>query len=174
MPKANVKVINDDEILLSTKRCSAFFGVSPKTLLEWRKMGCPQESRGWWNPEDVLRWRSQVTSEDGKVEDENWIALKTKADALYKQAKAEQEKIRLQELKGLYMKKEEVYSEWANRLAVCKANMFTWSRTLASILVGRNLREIEKIIYDETYLLWEQYYREGPFTPRNVEGESVA
>nr|WP_321499416.1 hypothetical protein [uncultured Dethiosulfovibrio sp.] len=165
LAKPNVKV-EGDVILLSTKRCAAFFGVTSKTLLEWKQTGCPQSGRGWWNPEEVYRWRCGLETERASSEGSgSYQAMKLKAEAEYRAAKAAQEEIRLAVLKEEYIPFGQVEEAWSDRLTVCRTNMFGWVHNLPSLLEGMSRVEIQKTLEDEVQALWEGYSRDGPFTP---------
>ncbi len=161
--KANVRV-EGDTIFLSTKRCAAFFGVTSKTLLEWRRAGCPQADRGWWVPEEVYRWR--VGLESGASEGEsNWQGVKLRAEAEYRAAKAAQEEIHLEVLRGKFIPSDQVKEAWADRLTACRVNMFSWIHTLPPFLEGLARVELERVLEEEVRALWEAYSQDGPFTP---------
>ena len=171
MKKVLAKIENNI-ILLSSIRCASFFDVSPKTLLEWKKAGCPQAKRGWWNPEEVYRWRCGLT-EDKESGGDNWQAVKLKAEAEYRTAKAAQEKIRLGELQGQFISREQMAQAWASRLTVFRVNVFGWIHSLPPLLSGLSKKDLARTLEDEIYSLWDGFAREGPYTP-TPEGKKEA
>jgi hypothetical protein len=171
LAKPNIKV-EGDRIMLSTKRCAAFFGVTSKTMSEWKRSGCPQAGRGWWDPEEVYRWRCGLET-DSPDNDGNWQAVKLKAEAEYRKAKAAQEEIRLKVLEGRYIPFEQVEDAWADRLVICRTNMFGWVNTLPPLLEGMSRTEMEKILGEEIRIIWEGYSRDGPFTPAGKKEKEV-
>lgn len=159
--------IDGEEILLSSKRCAAFFGVTTKTIRRWRQEGCHCVERGWWNLHDVYEWRMGISqAEDAQNADvTSWALKKMQADADLKCAKAEQEKIKLEVMRRNYVPMDTVQASWCDRLTVCRVNMFAWIHTLPPVLEGLNRSEIEEILDNEIRGLWEAYSQNGPFTP---------
>ena len=64
-------------------------GKTRQGLSDWRKKGAPQISRGKWDIQALMNWRY------GTAQDDNPMSRKLKAEADIKEAKAEQEKIKL-------------------------------------------------------------------------------
>jgi len=155
------------KIIVTTSRCASVFGVSREAVRLWGKAGCPQSERGWWDLDEVVKWRMGV--EQGAAAEqskESWPKLKIRAEAEYKAAKAEQEKIRLQGMKKDFVPFTDVKFSWAERLTVFRVNMFAWIHTLPGILEGMSRAEIEEQLEGEIRNLWEAFSRDGPYTPR--------
>ena len=158
--------VTKDAVLVSTSRCAQLFGVSRETIRLWVNAGCPKTKKGWFSIADVIAWRLGVVKESEEKPGESLPSKKMRADAEYKLAKAEQEKIKLEVMKGDYVALEDVKFAWAERLTVCRVNMFAWIHTLPPILEGLSRAEIEEELENETRNLWEAYSRDGPFTPK--------
>jgi len=158
--------IEGERALLNSGKTADFFGVTVKTLAQWAKEGCPKHSRGWWDPKEILAWRGEATDEDTK-EAMSVLARKLKAEADYKEARAEAAIRQNEILEGQYMPREEIETQWANRVIELKAGLLALGRKIAGQIADVEVRlEVERVINDEVYELLEQYARDGVYTPR--------
>lgn len=143
-----------DFFYLNSEMTAKFFQVTPRTLIDWKKRGAPNVMRGWWDVQKLSEWLGKGTA-GGKepISDE---ARKLKADADYKEMKAEKEEIQLAVLRGEYISKEEVDRQWSVLGNQLKNNMILWSRTVAPELAHLDMRSVEKVLTDAVYDLLEQ------------------
>lgn len=102
----------NDDLIVNTDVLVSLFGVSKKTIAEWGGKGCPKLGRGAWLLKDVIRWRGLGRSGDTGGEESDAVK-KLRADAEYKDAKAKQEAVRLQEMLGNLVPIEMIRDEWA-------------------------------------------------------------
>lgn len=137
----------------NTQETCDFFGVSRETLSTWAKRGCPKVKRGEWDLKEINNWLGKSNGDQDKPSDE---ARKLKADADYRESKAEKEEIALAVLRGEYVNKEEVDRQWSVIGNQLKNNLLLWSRTLAPELAHLDMRSVEKVLTDATYDLLEQ------------------
>jgi len=152
--EASGKVSSNNDFVFSTAETCDFFTVSRETLSAWSKQGCPKEKRGYWNIKDVMNWLGKGNSAGKKdVSDE---ARKLKADADYREHKAEKESISLAVLRNEYISKEEVDRQWSVIGNQLKTNLLLWSRTMAPELAHMDMRSVEKVLTDAVYDLLEQ------------------
>ena len=87
------------QIILKTKEVSGFFGVTDKTLSEWRKAGCPQIRRGTWDLKEVFTWWWDNLASDRAAARSGDKSL-NEAKRLYWWSKAEGEKLKNQREAG--------------------------------------------------------------------------
>lgn len=142
-----------DFFYLNSEMTAKYFNVTPRTLIDWAKRGAPKESRGWWDPQKLMEWLGKSAGDQEKPSDE---ARKLRADADYREHKAEKEEIVLAVLKGEYISKEEVDRQWSVVGNQLKNNMLLWSRTMAPELAHLDMRSVEKVLTDGVYDLLEQ------------------
>lgn len=75
--------IEDDKLIASTNDTATFLGVTPKTIHEWTRQGCPKHKRGWFDVGEVVRWRLQIVGAATGGD-----KAKVDADVRYKTARA--------------------------------------------------------------------------------------
>lgn len=103
---------DDGNLIVSTDDLMRLFGVSKFTAAAWADKGCPKISRGKWKLKDVIAWRGLQRLGDGGTEESDAVK-KLRADAEYKDAKAKQEAVRLQEMLGNLIPIDLMKDEWA-------------------------------------------------------------
>jgi hypothetical protein len=158
--------IEGETVLLNSGKTAEFFGVTVKTLAQWAKEGCPKHARGWWNPKEILAWRGEATDE-GTKEAMSVLARKLKAEADYKEARAESAIRQNEILEGQYMPKDEIETQWARRVIELKTGLLALGNKIAGQITDPDIRlEVERVINDEVYELLEQYARDGSYTPK--------
>ncbi|MCM0759597.1 hypothetical protein M7775_13645 [Sporomusa sphaeroides DSM 2875] len=147
--------LEGDFFYLNSEMAAKFFNVTPRTLIDWKKRGAPSVMRGWWDVQKLVEWLGKGSTADGNepLSDE---ARKLKADADYRERKAEKEEISLAALKGEYVSKEEVDRQWSVIGNQLKSNLLLWSRTMAPELAHQDMRSVEKVLTDAIYDLLEQ------------------
>jgi phage terminase Nu1 subunit (DNA packaging protein) len=163
--------------IITTKEICRRLGVSRQSLSKWKAEGCPSEGYGKWDIDAVVKWRKRNKSsaqqgDDPPEETKGLQQQKLEADIAYRRAKAEREKLLLAELRGEFLRKEEVYQEWALRITEITSGLEKLVRSLAPRLVDRTEREIRGILEDEFRVLRDHYARGKAYTPVVSEGES--
>ena len=109
---SDAKYDKNGDLVVSTTDLVNLFGVTKKTIAEWPQKGCPKLGRGTWLLKDVIRWRGLSRAGDGNGEESDAVK-KLRADAEYKDAKAKQEAVRLQEMLGNLIPIDMMKDEWA-------------------------------------------------------------
>ncbi len=143
-----------------TAETCELFGVSAQTLSDWEKRGAPKLGYGKWDIKALLEWKF-----GGKGE-QSAETRRATADADYREAKAVAEKMKLEVLQGLYMRKDEVTQQWVARVTEIKAGLMAMARKVAAEFPDPDVRRIvERVVTDEIYDLLEQYARKGKYTP---------
>ncbi|CVK18473.1 hypothetical protein [Sporomusa sphaeroides] len=143
-----------DFFYLNSEMTAKFFNVTPRTLIDWKKRGAPNEARGWWNIQKLNEWLGGLgAGSNAPLSNE---ARKLKSDADYREMKAEKEKLQLGVLKGEYIPKEEVDRQWMVIGNQLKTNLLLWSRTIAPELAHLDMRSVEKVMTDAVHDLLEQ------------------
>lgn len=112
MSKADLRYDENGDLIIPTADLIKIFGVAPKTPAEWAKQGCPKVGRGEWKLKDVVQWRGLMRLGDA-TNKESDAAKKLRADAEYKDMKAKQEAVRLQEMLGNLVPIEMIREQWA-------------------------------------------------------------
>lgn len=167
-------------------------GVTARTLSRWRREwgGFPEASPDGWSLEEVRRWHAGKQRErlarkrtshrraarapvpDAEVEgvgelEQASLDLDTEQKrwaTKYRRAKAEQEELRLEQLRGSLIPRAEVESMFAARVHEIAAKLDGLGRSLAPQLAGLTPREIEDRINDATRAIREHFARARPIS----------
>lgn len=111
MADERIKFDENGDLLISSREILRVFSISNATRDLWAKQGCPKVERGWWKLSDVIRWRGIGNRLDRDEESDE--AKKLRADAEYKDMKAKQEAVKLQEMLGNLVPIDMIQEEWA-------------------------------------------------------------
>ena len=141
-----------------TQIVAYFFGVTPKCIVDWTHKGCPKISTGKYNLKSVYDWVESNLKEGGETG-----TSMTKVKTEYWQAKAEREKLYLQEDQNKLIKKEDVHSKWALRIQEITKGLDYLSSRLPPLLLDKSEDEMADIIEKETWALRDNYARNGKF-----------
>ena len=136
---------SSNKFIFSTADTCEFFEITRTTLSEWQKKGAPQISRGKWNIKEVAKWKN---GGKGAASPES---RKLKAEADLKEAKAAQEKIKLDVTKGKFVSAQEVQAEITKLMGNLKKSLLAISHNVATNLatLDVNAAEIAKNEVDE-------------------------
>lgn len=154
------------ELILSTSEIATFFGVTRHAIQKWFKNDCPKISHGKCNLKAVFDWwweniASYHTPEilDSTMED---------ARREYWTAKAEGERIKVDQLKESLVSWEEIEKEWCARVAVVTSGLSAFADRLPPLLEGKTRPQMQKVIRDEVWQLRDGYTRKGRYTPKPI------
>ena len=149
-------------LIVSTSDVQAFFGVSRKTVHVWNKNGCPKVKHGKYNLKAVFDWwweniAAYHTSEilDGSLEN---------ARREYWQAKAEGERIKVDQLKETLVSWDKIDIEWCARVAVVTSGLSAFADRLPPLLEGKSRPQMQNVIKQEVWQLRDSYARKGKYT----------
>ena len=126
-----------NEYIFSTQKTCEFFGISRETLSSWQKKGAPKESRGKWNLKKLVEWRF-----DGGHKESPEVR-KLKAEADLKEAKAQQEKIKLGVTREEFVPTYEVAQELKKLFSVMKKNLLAIGHNVATELGSIDIEAAE-------------------------------
>jgi len=138
----------DNQILFNTKMTAKFFGVTPRTLIDWKKRGAPSEVRGWWNIKALNDWR-------GGSADLSDEARKLKADADYREHKARLVEMDRQVAEGKYIPVEQVTADLKRLFSNLRQSLLSIGHNIAielnsidqdAALVAKKI--VDNVVYD--------------------------
>lgn len=112
MSKAECRYDENGDLIVHTDDVARIFGVTVKTVSEWHKAGLQRVERGMYRLKDVVKWRGLMRLGDA-TNKETDASKKLRADAEYKDAKAKQEAVKLQEMLGNLVPIEMIQEQWA-------------------------------------------------------------
>lgn len=90
--------IKDDRVIAPAQTVALIFGITPRTLTEWAKKGCPKVKTGWYDVGAVMQWRHSSENTPDSLEKKKQIA-----DIRYREARADMEELKQKEALGQYV-----------------------------------------------------------------------
>ncbi len=167
-----VKEVDGKLLVSSARLCELLDIKSDKTLTNWKKSGCPQHSRGWWDIKEVLRWRGQIQGEEtASKKGVNLQQEKLKWEVAYKEAQTEFTRMKNEIADGKYVEREFVEAELSRFFLVFKKSVTSLSRKLGNIISGHvdplEARRAEQEIADTINDALEQMSVDGVYNARN-------
>lgn len=108
----------------STAEACDFFGVSARTLANWRNKGAPQLGFGKWDVKALVEWKfsSETSPEQRKLQ----------AEANLKETKAELEQIKLEVAHGNYIETAKVTADLKRVFAAVKKTLLSMGHKVAA------------------------------------------
>lgn len=162
-------------IIASTKYAAAYFGVTPATLSNWVKAGCPRARHGFYDIKAVTEWNAQKEGErlaevartdPAKMSPSQ---MKTHYDALLKQAQLEAARMKNQIAGGDYLPKTEIIDSLSRFFAVFRASAIGLGHelglTVASYVDADGARQADKLINDRIEDALSQMSIDGVYQP---------
>lgn len=146
-----------------TAETADFFNVTAQTLSDWEKRGAPKEGYGSWDIKKLIEWKH-----GGKTE-QSAEARKLKADADYREAKAEQEKIKLAIEQGRYISADKVTADLKRLFTVIKRSLLAIGHDLATEVSTFDpdvALAAKKVIDNATYEALKQLSEFGEYKQR--------
>ena len=130
----------DGTIIASTRYASAYFGVTPATLSNWGKNGCPHFKYGFWDIKAVTAWCAEKDGErlaEAARTDPSKMTpaqLKMHYEALLKQEQLEGARLRNQIANGEYLRRGDVVRELSQFFTVFRSSSFGLGEALAQLV----------------------------------------
>ncbi|MEK5069802.1 hypothetical protein [Sporosarcina sp. FSL K6-1508] len=128
---------DEGRLLITSNRLCKFLEVTDKTLTNWRRQGCPQHSRGWWDLQSVIKWRGVIQANEDDPVAKKSVNLQQKklvAEVAYKEAQAELTRIKTDLADGKYIDRETVEAELTRFFMVFRKSAMSLSRKLSKIV----------------------------------------
>lgn len=155
MSHLNVKEIGE-EVCLNTETMARIFSVSPDTISNWEKKGCPKEARGWWSIRKVIKWKLEGVEDKAKGGEKSSLAIKTDFEAKLKEAKFIEQDYKNKITKGEYLAKDQIIQELQEFFLVFKKSCTVLSRTIAMEMMAyvgtkeaRKIESLVKVVLDD-------------------------
>ncbi len=145
------------DLLVDVHTISRFFRVTVRQVQHWSKArGCPKLKHGLYDLRAVQDWYLDniLGSDSREIQD---IKLE------YWRAKAESERLRVDQAKGRVYPLHEVIEQWTLRILELKSGLLNFKDRLTGLLAGKDVAEMRSIIEGEVWLLLDSYAREGRY-----------
>lgn len=170
-------------IIACTRLTAEYFGVTPATLSNWMRAGCPRYKHGYWDIRAVTDWR-------GKQEGEKLAAAaasdpskltpaqqKVHYEAQLKEAQLEAARLRNRFNSGMYLERATVVDELAKYFIVLKHSLLGLGHEL-SLMVSPYVdadrgRQIDRTIDERVKDMLEQMAVEGVYDAKISTTEAI-
>lgn len=164
----------DGVMLVTTSRLCDLLDVTDKTLTNWKRSGCPQHSRGWWDIKEVLKWRGQISSEDvATKKGRNLQQEKLEWEVEYKKQQTELTRMKNDIADGKYIERELVEAELSRFFLVFKKSTTALARKLGNFISSyvepQEARRAEQEIVDTISDALEQMSVDGVYSARKTK-----
>ncbi len=162
-------------VIASAEIAAKYFGVTPQTLSNWVKAGCPRHEYGYYNLKAVTEYRQRVTGQSGgpspedprSLEEMSPQQLKVFYDQKLKAAQAEAAETRNQILSGKLLEREEVVRGLRDFAVILKRSLQglgkKLSREASSALGPTEARRFGRLVTDTIDEALEQLALEGVY-----------
>ena len=147
-------------LLLGSQETADFFGVTRQALQYWLSVGCPKEGRGTWDLKKVHDWQHENIEDSGGDD-----ASVNAARLLNWNLKNEKLRIEIDETKGALFPRDQIATAWKWRIGEVKTGLESLKDRLPGVLLGKDHKQMRKILESEVRDLLDNYSRHGKFTP---------
>lgn len=138
--------------IVGYKEAAQFFGVTERSFFRWVDAGMPKENRGTYDLKKCFDWyKRNVIETNSSTGKEKEVRLK------YWEAKAENEAIKSEKIKGELISLEDVKIDFCRRQQDLKISLMSLNRRLATECEGKNRDEIFQLIKRETDLMLDGF-----------------
>ncbi len=154
--------MSKNAVVLTSQQIRETFGIAGSgTLTRWKTLGADTAylSRNRWDLKEFLNFyllNIADSSDDPSLE---------AAKLEYWQARAERERVQVDQLKDKLISWAQVQKSWAARVGLVVSGLQAWSARLPPLLVGKDRSEIKNVIRDEVRELRMAYCSKGKYTP---------
>lgn len=134
----------DGRVLVTTNKLCSLLDITDKTLTNWKRSGCEQHSRGWWDLKEVLKWRGtiQVGEDAASKKGVNLQQKKLEWEVAYKEAQTENTRMKNDLAEGKYVEREFVEMELSRFFLVFKKSTTALTRKLGN-MIGSYMQPLE-------------------------------
>jgi hypothetical protein len=166
-------------IVACTKYAAAYFGVTPATLSNWAKVGCPRVKHGFWDVRTVSEWVAQKEGERlaevAKTDPAEMTPSQQKMhyEAQLKKQQLESTRLKNQIANGEYLPKADIVDDLSNFFAVFKASVTGLGHELGQLVAAYvdpdGARRANKMIGERITDALAQMSIEGVYHPETDE-----
>lgn len=168
-------------IISCTRYAAAYFGVTPATLSNWMKAGCPRVKHGYWDIRAVSEWNAQregerlaevARTDPAKMTPSQ---LKTHYEAELKKEQLESSRLKNQIAGGEYLPKVEIVETLSRFFSVFKSSALGLGHELglkvASYVDTDEARRVDQMIGERISDALAQMSIDGVYRPDSGEDE---
>lgn len=142
MPEVRVKDA-DATVLISSAAACKIFGVSRQTLSDWERAGLHKTTRGWWNLEDIIKFRG-LGSTPAYSREKSLVERKLEAEVSLKEAQGELSRLKNDIMAGEYLEEYFVVSELKRFFTVFKRSALSLARKVSGQVAAHVAPEVAR------------------------------
>lgn len=169
-------------IIACTRLAAEYFGVTPATLSNWMRSGCPRFKHGYWDIRAVTDWRAHQEGERlaaaAAVDPSKLTPAQQKVhyEALLKEAQLEQARLRNKFNSGMYLERAQIVDDLSKYFVVLKHSLLGLGHEL-SLMVSPYLdadrgRQVDCAIDERVKDMLEQMAVEGVYDAKTDSAEA--
>jgi hypothetical protein len=157
------QLADNEALFVGTNVVAYFFGVTARAIQQWAKAGMPRVKHGIYDLKACHEWwLSNIADVTVKGSDDSMNQIKIE----YWRAKGEAERIRVDQLSGTLISRDEIQRQWARRLNVVFSGLDQLKNRLPPILEGKSIRHMRPLIGDEINDLQAALVKPGEHFPK--------
>lgn len=137
------------------EKVARHFGVSVRTVQYWCRDGAPKTQEGWFNLQDIKKWRDEKEQQNRGPRDTEkveWEKRKLKAQA-------ELAEMELKRQREELIPKADVEVQWVQRIQEVKKALMSLPRRLAPQVAGLDVKEAQRVIETRVIEILEGFAR---------------
>lgn len=153
---------------ITTQTAAAhYLGISQKQISNHVSRGnLKREPDGTFTKKELDRFAIEHGGRKSIGKIKKYAEQQQKWDAEFRQARAEEKKLVVEQLRGKLASRKEIAAEWAARVDAVTSGLDILVNRLPPLLVGKSRRQIAKILQDEIEQLRRAYAAAGKYCPK--------
>lgn len=166
MAKIIIKTFTDT--ILTAPALAEIFGVTDRTIRNWREDGMPEAAPGKYSVVECFAWWQENINKPGSDKE-------AKSRERYWSAKAEREELAVKKLQESVLDRSDLQAVWCQRLSEVIRGLESQEHVFPALLANLPPSEIRRLVEDYNRKLREGYARAGKYTPVvEVAGKKIA
>jgi hypothetical protein len=163
------KGINGNNLEIKTQEAAAkYLGVSQRVISHHVGRGnLRSETDGTFTKKELDRWAVETGKRKDVGKIKKYAEAQAKWDMEFRQARAEEKKLVVSQLRGKLISIDEIQAAWASRVDIVTSGLEAFANRLPPLLVGKTRRQIAKILQEEIFRLRDDYATIGKYCPKS-------
>ena len=159
---------NNEKPGIRTQQAAAkYLGISQKQISNHVTRGnLKREPDGTFTKKELDRWAVGVGKRQDVGKVKKYAEQQARWDMEFRQARAEEKKLVVEQLRGRLASRKEIAAEWASRVDAVTSGLEAMINRLPPLLVGKTRRQITKILQEEIHEIRNGYATTGKYCPK--------
>jgi hypothetical protein len=166
------KDLNDEQSganagIRTQQAAAKYLGISQKQISNHVTRGnLKREADGTFTKKELDRWAIEKGGRKNVGKIKKYAEQQAKWDMEFRQARAEEKKLVVEQLRSRLASRKEIAAEWASRVDAVTSGLEALVNRLPPLLVGKTRRQITKILQEEIHSLRNDYATTGKYCPK--------